>query len=95
MLFFVLSTPIERFIVYCKRDFQSIGPLGPCVRLFVCLSVCLTEQDFLVFVLLTPFDGLFAPPSRILMFKFFFNFFFNPLGKVMERSGLRFKNFCS
>ena len=55
------------------------------VRLSVCLSVC-------VFTFEVPFKRLFAPTSRcgcpiFLEIR-------NPLGKVMERSGLIFEKFC-
>ena len=56
---------------------------------------CLTEQDFLVLVFLTPFNGIFAhPPLPKVQCPNFFNFR-NPWGKVRERSRLRFENFCS
>ena len=53
----------------------------------------LTEQDFFGIGFLTTFNGLFAHTSQSPMSK---NFGFrNPCGKVMERRGLRFANFCS
>ena len=54
---------------------------------------CRTEQDFLVLVFLTPFNGLLAPTSQNLMFKLFK--FSESLGESNERSGLRLENFCS
>ena len=52
----------------------------------------LTEQDFLVLVFLSPFNGLFPPLPEVQCPNFLD--FWNPLGKVMERSGLRFETFA-
>ena len=55
------------------------------VRLFVPLSVR-------VFTFEVPFKRLFAPTSEVGCPIFLE--IQNPWGKVMERSGLRFENFC-
>ena len=54
-------------------------------------NVALLTRIFLVSVFLTQFNGLFAPTSQSPNFLDFRK----ALGKVMEKSGLRFDNFCS
>ena len=53
---------------------------------------CLTEQDILVSMFLTPFAGLFVPTFRSLMSKLLD--FWNPWGTKMVRNGLRFNTFA-
>ena len=56
-------------------------------------SFCLYDQDFLVLVFLTPFNDLLPPLPKVQCANFLY--FWNPWGKVMDRSGHRFENFCS
>ena len=55
-------------------------------------QICLTDQDFFVLVVLTLFNGLFPPLPEVQCPNFLD--FWNPWGKVMERSGHGFQNFC-
>ena len=69
--------------------FQSIGQsicLSVCPS--DCLSVCLFAR---LFTFEVPFKRLFAPTSQVGCPKFLESQ--NPLGKVMERSGLTLENF--
>ena len=59
----------------------------PSVRLSVCLFVCLSVCSLFA----VPFNGLFAPTSRSQMSNIFRDL--ESLGKVMERSGLRYEYF--
>ena len=54
---------------------------------------CLTEQDLLVLVFLTPFSGLLPPFPKVQCANFLD--FQNPWGKVMERSSLRLEKMYS
>ena len=54
----------------------------------VCLSMCPCVR---LFTFEVPFKRNFAPTSQCRMSKFLE--IWNPLGKVMERSGLRFEHF--
>ena len=76
---------------YWVNGFSKHRPSGPMVsisrnvRMFVCVFVCHTFSLRLT-VFLPPLPEVQCP-----------NFLYirNPWGKVMERSGLRFENFCS
>ena len=56
-------------------------------------NFALMSRIFLVSLFLTPFKGLFFPLPEVQCQNFLD--FQNPWGKVMERRGLRFENFCS
>ena len=75
-----------------KLNFQRIGPLGQfflCVKMLVCLSVCLFVRDTFCFrltVFLHPLPKVQCPNFLDIR---------NPWGKVIKRNGLRFEQFCS
>ena len=58
------------------------------VRLYVCLCVCLSVCSLLRYCL-----TVFLPPLPEIGCPIFLHIR-NPWGKVMERSGLRYENFC-
>ena len=77
-----------------KLLFQSIGPLGRCflelqmsICLSVCVSVCVSICSLLRYRL-----NVFLPPLSEVGCPIFLEIQ-NPLGKIMERSGLRFEHF--
>ena len=82
------------FLFY-SDSFQSIGPLGvksTRKKKLVFGPILSSEQVFLVLVFLTPFNGILPPLPEVKCANFLD--FWNPWGKVMERNGLRFENFC-
>ena len=71
--------------LWADAFYQSKCPsVGPCVRVFVRLSVCSLLRYRL--------NG-FLPPLPEVGCPIFLEIR-NPWGKVMERSGLTFENFC-
>ena len=76
---------------FCFTKTQPSGPslsISRFVRLCVCMSVCVS-----VHFLSVPLNVLLPPLPKIECQKCLENR--NPLGKVMERWGFKFENFCS
>ena len=74
------------------KFFTNQGCKSPRKKSLLLGKFCLSKQDyFLVLAFLTPFNGLLPPLPEVQ----FINFldFWNPWGKVIERSGLKFVNF--
>ena len=72
------------------RPSGTMLSIGRNVRLRVRLSVCPSVH---VFTFQVPFERLFAPTSQSRMSKTVRDS--ESLGRVVERSGLRFEHFCS
>ena len=77
-----------------KLHFQSIGPLGRCfleVQMSICLSVCVSVCVSICSLLRYRLN-VFLPPHSEVGCPIFLEIQ-NPLGKIMEISGLRFEHF--
>ena len=77
-----------------KMHFQSIGPLGRCfleVQMSICLSVCVSVCVSICSLWRYRLN-IFLPPLSEVGCPIFLEIQ-NPLGKIMERSGLRFEHF--